>query len=1658
MTSLEDMKEISGGGGGGGGKAGGGSSPRTPREDPDDLQSKAVASFVMLIGEGENVGLENGAKDVFLDRTPLQNEDDTYNFEGIEWHERTGTVDQEPIPGISTSESETTVNVQVRHGTSIIRRITDANIDALRIKIRIPGLYRVIREGENQGDILRYSVTFRIEYRSSGGAWQNPFGNDLIVKGKTNSPYEAAYKVNLEGNAPWDIRITRVSEDDDSAAKHSQTFFQSYTEIIEEKFSYPYCHVVGARVDTSLFGSSLPKMVFRTKGRIVKVPVNYNPLSRSYSGMWNGRFKMAWSDNPAWCYRDLLTNTRYGLGLSIDEDSIDDGGLYAIARYCDEQVPDGFGGMETRMTCNLVINAQEEAYRVINDMASIFRGLTFWASGSLSLMQDRPKDPEFLATNANVLDGEFNWSTTSLRTRKNAVIVAYNDPDNLGQQALEYATDNRSVSRYGYRPRNITAFGCNSRGQAKRLARWALLTEQNHVDSVTYRAGEDHAWVVPGTVIEVSDKDNNQARWGGRALRYSDNEVWIDSAGLVDMSADDATRKRQLEEGRLEYDASGTWTFRYANREGTLSTSGVASVFEEFVNPITLEVVSESAVPDGEANEWRRARVVLNDNLPTGLADNFVWAMADSTNEETVEMQVVKVGEVESGVYEITAVTYLDSKYRQIEEGIDFDSLGSGIYKPGDPIAPPTNVVATFGSVMDQPTPTVVGTVSWSAPDDERITRFELQVSVNRGPYQDSYFTTQVSHDLVGLLYNREYKFRVRSISENGGRVSLWTESTGCNGENVITTAVNGCQIGDRTIPASEVTGLTATGVFRSVSLEWTNPANEQHLTEVEIYRTTTSAAPVLDGDNPATPITKLRGESWTDNGAGYEQTFYYWVRTIVSKAPPSPLTGPVSAMGEFLSLQGIDGEDGVGVEYIFTTKESATPITGTANLPDPNWNYEDSRLANGITRGFRTYYDGEPPNSGMENNEYRIRFRRRIEGFPAPNEDIGEVAWIQEPAILVRAQDGEDGADGAGVEYIFTAKADDAAITGNANLPLGTWNYDAPGLVAGITRGDQTYYDGTPRNLDEDRPFMIRFRREVSGSPDADTDIGNTAWTQEPAVRAFGRDGEQGLDGEDGQGTEQIFAVHNYETLPLSLYPLDNAGYDLPAQVAGGGATERVSRRNSWREPQILKPRNQNSFALFELRYGRGGTGGAPDRPSPSGGTFPSFTVGGSFTGRSWSSTVPEGSGQLYYTVGVRSVGETRYQWDTPVAISGRVSTRVIRINSATAPLTPNGGSYNDGTWTNPSGWTHFSIGGAINQDTWFSLAVAEDTFWPRGAGETRTLTWYDGKNSGLPDPDSDNPYLAVARRTVRGAPARGSDILDVDDVRNTRRTQWEVQSTRIVAGDLEEFDGWIDEIAITPDNFTLFRRVANHHFDDKPDYYMKVLTKVQTAYSSTKEDGSVRGTLTFSFSDTTITPPHIAPQTLGWIWVASGFNPNPPVPTCFPGYTKVLMSDGNWRAISDIRIGERLQGRYSESNKVLWYDRVILGRHNTPYLACVNGDFETTTDHMLLSRRGWGVLERKHHVQPGLLKGIYFDDDGPIERHYDSPQDVGEVAVGDWLAHGCGWRRVDSIVMNRLADLSQTVYGLAVDGDGTMQLAGGYVVGATVQDHMVRNQDRWV
>jgi predicted phage tail protein len=695
-----------------GGK-GGGSSASAPVESPDSLRSRQYARIIDLICEGEIEGLATGdAQSIYYNQTPLMNSDGSYNFSGVTVVTREGTQGQTYIEGFPSVESETAVNVQVTQSTPVVRTITDETVDKARITISIPQLYYT---NTANGNTSGTSVEFKIEVQPDGGSYVEVASQ--VITGKTTTTYQRSILVPLDGDAPWNVRVTRITADSTSSYLQNDIYWASYTEITDAKLSYPNSALVATVIDSQQF-DSIPVRGYDMKLLRIKIPSNYDPVARTYTGSWDGTFTIAWSDNPAWVFYDMITNDRYGLGAFIDETQVDKWSLYQIAQYCDGTVPDGFGGFEPRFTCNLYIQEQREAFQVLQDLASVFRGMIYMGGGLVVPTQDSPSDPVGLFSAANVVDGRFSYSGSSLKTRHTVALVYWNDPDDFYISKPEYVEDTDGIERYGIISTSITAFGCTSRGQAHRIGKWLLYSEANETETVSFKAGLDALLVRPGQLIQVQDKNRAGVRRSGRVVSATTTSVEIDRAFTIIVGQ--------------------TYTMSVMMPDLTVATALISTVIG---NTVTLQ----SALPDTPQV-------------------NAIWAISsDSLNLQT--FRVITIINGQDGTVEITGLSYNESKYDFVENDVILtDNPISVINEPPDP---PQNVTVTEALYQEASVVKTTVTISWSHV--ERAANYVLNYRIDDGNnIQITGLTTPV-YEILDAIPGI-YTVSITAISVNGKR------------------------------------------------------------------------------------------------------------------------------------------------------------------------------------------------------------------------------------------------------------------------------------------------------------------------------------------------------------------------------------------------------------------------------------------------------------------------------------------------------------------------------------------------------------------------------------------------------------------------------------------------------------------------------------------------------------------------------------------------------------------------------------------------------------------------------------------------------------------------------------------------------------------------
>lgn len=599
-------------GAGGGGKGGGGA--HTPTESDDTLQSIQFANVLDLVSEGEIQGLDDGNKSIFLDNTPVQNADGSNNFSGYTVVTRNGTQAQNYIPGdFGSTQVERAVNIEVTNSTSVTRNVLGADVDRLRVTLTIPSLQKV----EDDGDIVGHTVDIKIQIQYDGGGF-----NDVVtdtISGKSSNRYQRDYMIALSSSTNVQVRMVRVSPDETSQKRVSTTIFQSFTEIIDEKLSYPNSALVALRFDSREF-QSIPTRKYLIRGIKVKIPSNATVdttthLGRiTYSGVWDGTFQAAtWTNDPAWCLYDLLISDRYGAG--IPEETLDKYDFFSVSQYCNALVDDGKGGQEPRFSLNMLINSRAEVYNVIQEMTAIFRGIAYYGAGSLVLNQDKPTDSSYALGPSNVIDGLFTYTGTSQKARHTVATVAYQNYDTQGDTEFEYVEDHDAVAKYGIINKDIKAVGCYSQGQAHRIGKWTLLSEQNLTETCQFAVGIESGIILrPGMVVDIADPVRSGVRRSGRVRSATTTQLTVDSSTnlSVSVATSDNNPKvsvmlpsgiaetRSIPAGGIQPQANGTATIDVTSAFSQTPTAGsVFLVQTSDIQSQQFRIISVAETDDG---------------------------------------------------------------------------------------------------------------------------------------------------------------------------------------------------------------------------------------------------------------------------------------------------------------------------------------------------------------------------------------------------------------------------------------------------------------------------------------------------------------------------------------------------------------------------------------------------------------------------------------------------------------------------------------------------------------------------------------------------------------------------------------------------------------------------------------------------------------------------------------------------------------------------------------------------------------------------------------------------------------------------------------------------------------------------------------------------
>lgn len=697
----------------------GSSKGHTPREAKDNLKSTQLLSVIDAISEGPVDGPVDGLKSVLLNGTPVLDSEGKTNFSGVTVVFRAGEQEQTPPEGFESSGSETVLGTEVKYDTPITRTITSANIDRLRLTFGVQALVETTSKGDRNPSEVRLLVQIQ-----RNGGWVTE--KDITIKGKTTSQYLASVVVGNLPPRPFNIRMRRMTPDSTTDQLQNKTLWSSYTEIIDVKQCYPNTALVGVKVDSEQFGNQQVSRNYHLRGRILQVPSNYNPQTRQYSGIWDGTLKPAYSNNMAWCLWDMLTHPRYGMGKRLGAADVDKWALYVIGQYCDQSVPDGFGGTEPRITCNAYLTTQRKAWDVLSDFCSAMRCMPVWNGQTLTFVQDRPSDKVWTYNRSNVVmpdDGApFRYSFSALKDRHNVVEVNWIDPDNGHETATELVEDTQAIVRYGRNVTKMDAFGCTSRGQAHRAGLWLIKTELLETQTVDFSVGAEGLRHVPGDVIEICDDDYAGISTGGRVLAVNSQ-----------------TRTLTLD------------------REITLPSSGTTliSLVDGNGNPVSVEVQS---VTDGVKVKVSR--------VPDGVAEYSVWGLKLPTLRQRL-FRCVSIRENDDGTYAITAVQHVPEKEAIVDNGAHFDGDRRGTVNG---VTPPAVQHLTAEVTADSGEYQVLA--RWDTPKVVKGVSFLLRLTVA---------ADDGSERLVSTARTTETTYRFRQLAL--GNYSLTVRAVNARGQ-----------------------------------------------------------------------------------------------------------------------------------------------------------------------------------------------------------------------------------------------------------------------------------------------------------------------------------------------------------------------------------------------------------------------------------------------------------------------------------------------------------------------------------------------------------------------------------------------------------------------------------------------------------------------------------------------------------------------------------------------------------------------------------------------------------------------------------------------------------------------------------------------------------
>lgn len=762
LNNIEDKRVIRGSGGGSKKKS------RTPVETQDTVASNTRATIIDLLGEGVIGGLINGAKSIYIDKVALESPDGTRTFNNVEYDVRTGTQDQSVMPKYNTLQTPFNVNVEAKHHNNVTVALQSDDNDYVKFIIEFPSLFSVNQKnGDRKGSTVKFK--FMMSYITKSGevvgmhdvTVEGATGPEITISQKQNSVWYKSFLIKIpKGHRNYQMRFVRLSQDEDGSYVSNRTIVNSYIEILNTPFNYPNSAVIGITVNAEDFGNKMPERAYLVGGMYIRVPSNYDDRTNTYNGYWDGTFQLLVSENPAWILFDLITNERYGLGHYVKPYMFNLSLLYQIGVYCDGLVSDGRGGKEKRFTLNTVIAGREEAFSLITDIVSVFRGMVFWSGGMINVIQDKPKDPSFLITNSNVVDGDFNYQGSARKDRPSIALVTWNNPDDYYERGIEYVEDSEAIARFGSRVTEVTAFGCTSQAQAHRLGLWTLYTARYETDLISFKMTQEAAFLMPGDICKLQDKYRAGEKQSGRIVDATLNSITLDF-------------EINIKSNSFVQIATGDGKFV----ERDIIETGPTTIIT-FVKPL--------------------------DELPV---KNAVYIVSAPTLKP-LTVRVISVSmNSEDNLYDIVVLEYNPSKFAAIDEGA---VLQKEITTNIDPTNfKPENMVVTETTYLSSPGNLGVKLiVSWDGRSPEYVFSWRRVDNDENIWYTESLLKSQ-QIEILNVAENGQYDFQVYGISASG----LHTEPL-----------FGTHRVAGTSTPPNAPTQLTAVGDYRSVILSWANP------------------------------------------------------------------------------------------------------------------------------------------------------------------------------------------------------------------------------------------------------------------------------------------------------------------------------------------------------------------------------------------------------------------------------------------------------------------------------------------------------------------------------------------------------------------------------------------------------------------------------------------------------------------------------------------------------------------------------------------------------------------------------------------------------------------------------------------------------------------